>query len=222
MKIREAIILASGWGKRLKPQIKTPKPLVNLNSVSLLTYQVKWLKKNGFSRIIIPSQTYDLTTEKVVWIHEKTRLGTGGAVRLALSEIQGKKVYVMNCDDIVFYDPKRLWRQAHLGASILVTKLRSPYGIIEFDRAGNVQRFREKPKLPFWISTGHYVFMKDIIEDYFPKKGDLELSTMQKLADQRKLIALEYDGKWLTLNTYKQVLEAREYFKREKNKLQAI
>lgn len=215
--MKEAIILAGGWGKRLKPLVKESKPLVLLNRVSLLTRQINWLTKYEFDRIIIPAKEFNLTSKSVIWVLETEKLGTGGAVKLALSEVQGKRVYVLNCDDIVFYDPNLLWKEAYLGAAMLVGKLESPYGIIDTDPAGNVLRFTEKPILPYNISLGHYCFKKEIIEKYFPEKGDLEFQLMQKLADRNLLRALEYNGKWFTINTYKQLEEAREYFKGTKN-----
>lgn len=216
--MKECIILAGGLGKRLKPKIKVSKPLIKLNGTTLIDRQIKWLNKNGFDRIIIPSKIFNFTKLPVVWVQERKKLGTGGAVKLALQEVKGKRVYVMNCDDIVFYDPKMLWKEAHLGASILVTKLRSPYGIIDLDSAGNVLRFREKPELPYNISLGHYCFKTSVIKKYFPDKGDLELNLLQRLADKQILRALEYNEKWLTVNTLKQLEEAKRYLKNETNK----
>jgi len=213
--VKECIILAGGWGKRLKPQIEEPKPLVQLNNTTLLGRQISWLEKYGFDRVIIPSKEFNLTSHPVVWVEEKERLGTGGAVKLANKEVLGNRVYVMNVDDIVFYNPNILWKESHLGAAILVGKLRSPYGIITSDKAGNVLKFEEKPLLPYDISLGHYCFKKEVIEQYFPDKGDLELQLMQILADNKLLRIYEYKDAWISINTYKDLEKAREYFKRK-------
>lgn len=209
--MKEAIILCSGFGKRMKPAIKVPKALVPLNGTTLLAYQINWLRKHGIERVIVPSPKAYLTDKSIIWVKEKGKLGTGGAVKLAVSKVRGKKVYVMNGDDIVFYNPVNLWKQSYQGASILVKKPRSSYGKVVFDKGGNVIRFEEKPILPWHISLGHYVFEKKLIVKHFPDKGNLELQLMQRLADLQKLRVLEYDGLWFPINNTKQLENARTY-----------
>lgn len=213
--MKEAIILAGGEGRRLKPHIRVPKPLVKLNSTTLIDFQISWLRKWGIERIIIPSKTKFKTKSKVIFVKEKERLGTGGAVKLALSKVEGKRVYVFNCDDIVFYDPNLLWKEAYLGGAILVTRPKSNFGKVVFDNAGNILRFEEKPILPWYVSCGHYVLKTEVIKNYFPDKGNLELNTFQRLADKKLLRGYEYSGLWLTINTKKDLDRAREFLKHE-------
>ena len=53
-KVRRAIILAAGEGKRLRPvTLKTPKPLVDVNGVRLIDTSVNALKRNGIHEIYI-------------------------------------------------------------------------------------------------------------------------------------------------------------------------
>ena len=50
----EAIILAGGFGRRLKNKLKNiPKPMVPINGIPFLDYILQLLKNNGIERVII-------------------------------------------------------------------------------------------------------------------------------------------------------------------------
>jgi len=53
----EAIILCGGSGWRFKPDIWVPKPKLKINDETLIAHQVNWLKKHGFNRIILATNT---------------------------------------------------------------------------------------------------------------------------------------------------------------------
>ena len=54
MKINTALILCAGYGKRLNPiTLKTPKPLLELNRISLLEKCIKLIVSLGIKKIII-------------------------------------------------------------------------------------------------------------------------------------------------------------------------
>ena len=56
MKIKRAIILGAGFGKRMKPITnKTPKPLVKINGITLLEISIRFLISLGVKKIIINS-----------------------------------------------------------------------------------------------------------------------------------------------------------------------
>ena len=125
-------------------------------------------------------------------------------------------VVAMNVDDIVFYDPKKLYNYADKGAAILMAKPKLPFGRILTSNT-HVIRFEQKPLLDFYVNAGHYVFQKSLIEEFFPEKGDMELQILQILADKRMLKGYEYKGLWLTINTMKDLLVVREYFSEKSN-----
>jgi NDP-sugar pyrophosphorylase family protein len=208
--MREAIILAGGSGKRLKMETKTPKPLLKLNGSTLIDYQLKWLSFYGFDTFYVPSHDKIKTKTPIVWVKEsKDKLGTGGAIKIALQKVQDSRVYIMNVDDIVFYDPNTLVKESYLGGSILVTKPMSGFGRVEFDNADNITQFVEKPEMPWSTSCGHYAMKRDVLMKYLPDKGDIEVCTFQPMATAKLLRVLEYSGKWITINTYKDLEKAK-------------
>lgn len=208
----DAIILCGGSGWRLKPDTWIPKPKLKINGETLITHQVNWLKRHGIDRIILATNNPDLTADpSVTYSIEEKKLGTGGAVKKAVEKVRGNKVYVMNIDDIVFYDPRELYEYADKGAAILIAKPKLPFGRVT-TASTYVLRFEQKPSLNFYVNAGHYVFKKPVIERHFPEKGDMELQTLQNLADKRMLKGYLYNGLWLTINTMKDLITVRDYF----------
>jgi len=215
-----AIILCGGSGWRLKPDIWVPKPKLKINNETLISYQVNWLKKHGMNKIVLATNITDLIDgTSVTYSIEQRKLGTGGAVKKAAEQVEDERVYVMNVDDIVFYDPKKLYEYANSGAAILVAKPALPFGRVLTEDT-YVTEFAQKPQLDFHVSTGHYVFETSIIRQYFPDEGDLELKTLPKLADARLIRAYKYDGEWLTINTMKELLNVRERLRKHNLKQQ--
>jgi len=211
--VKEAIILAGGEGWRLKPATWVPKPLLKINKQTLIDHQISWLQNHGFENIIVASNREDLTKQPVTYSLEKNTLGTGGATKKAFNQIQGDTAYVMNVDDIVFYDPSILYDYAGKGAGILLAKPVLPFGMVTLQNGINVTRFQDRSTLDFYVNAGHYVFKKALVEKFFPEKGDFEFDTMQRLADKKMLQGYTYHGMWFTLNTMKDLIQVRSFFK---------
>ena len=89
-KISKAMILAAGFGTRLKPLTDTtPKPLIEFKNKTLIDYAINFLISLDIKEVVINlhykseyivehlSQRTDI---KIVFSHEKKILGTGGGV----------------------------------------------------------------------------------------------------------------------------------------------
>jgi NDP-sugar pyrophosphorylase family protein len=212
----EAIVLCGGEGWRLKPDTWTPKPLLKISTKeTLLDRQIKWLLELDFTNIILAAnrsfpESDFFTNPAVQPCIERRKLGTGGAVKRAITLINTEQIYVMNVDDIVFYDPKKLFEYSTKGAAVLLAQPQLPFGKTTL-QGDAITKFEHRPTLNIWVNAGHYVFYKEIVEEYFPDEGDFEPKTMQKLAEDNHLRGLKYAGDWLTLNTMKDLIRIREY-----------
>ena len=212
--LKEAIILAGGWAKRLKPEVMTPKPFLTFKDQTLLELQLEWLLAHDFEHVVVAineqdykymlkHHSYLAKTDDFTFSIEKERLGTGGAVKQALQYTTARVLYVMNVDDIVDYDPNELLENLGRGGTILVQQTRLPYGVVYFDYKNEVLRFEEKPFTSYWVSCGHYALKRRVIKKYFPEKGDLELCVWQDMARDHLLKVYKLRGRWVTINTYK-------------------
>jgi D-glycero-alpha-D-manno-heptose 1-phosphate guanylyltransferase len=200
--MKEAIILAGGEGWRLKPATWVPKPILKINKKTLIDHQIEWLRSHDFDNIIVAANRPDLTKLPVNYLLEENDLGTGGATKKAFEQVKGKVAYVMNVDDLVFYDPNEL-----------LAKPQIPFGKVTLENGINVIRFQQRQTLDFYVSTGHYVFKRNVVETLFPDKGDFEFTSMQRIADKKMLQGYTYHGIWFTLNTMKDLMDIRRFFK---------
>nr|MDO8099748.1 sugar phosphate nucleotidyltransferase [Candidatus Njordarchaeota archaeon] len=216
----EAIILCGGEGWTLKPDEWTPKPLLNITpEESLLDRQIRWLIDGGIQKIVLASnrsfsESKLFENPRVEVCIERRNLGTGGAVKRAFSLVETDKFYVMNVDDIVFYDPKSLFEIADRGAAVLLARPPLPFGKITLrEEDDSIKDFEEHPMLDIWVNSGHYVFSKEMVTKYFPTEGDLESKALHQIIKANRLRGLRYLGEWFTLNTMKDLTRVQEYFR---------
>tara|TARA_B100000963_G_scaffold318117_1_gene298994 strand:+ start:662 stop:1351 length:690 start_codon:yes stop_codon:yes gene_type:complete len=112
MKINTAFILCAGFGKRLRPlTLKTPKPLLKLNNVTLLESSINMIIKLGIKNILI--NTFHLGEEifefiklksfpadiKIIQDGEKI-LDTGGGIFNMINYTKDNNFLVLNPDTI--------------------------------------------------------------------------------------------------------------------------
>ena len=221
----KAVILAGGFGKRLRPYTsEKPKPLVEVAGKPILVWQIEWLKKYGFNEIVL---LVGYLREKIIdyigsgsrlgvratYIVEDEPLGTGGALKNAEPVLRNEEFFIaMNGDIITNLNPMRLverLQEKREAVTIATVPLKSPYGVLEIDSEGRIQSFREKPVLTeYWINAGIYAMTPKVF-DYLPVKGDIERTAFPKLASENLLGAVRYeDVFWKSIDTYKDVEEA--------------
>jgi NDP-sugar pyrophosphorylase family protein len=212
----KAIILAGGRGKRLRPITDyVPKPLVPLNNIPILEWQIKYLKKFGIKEIIICTGYKTEMIEnylamkknigiKIKFSKEKTPLGTGGAIRQAANAIKDKSFFVLNGDVITNIDLKKLVKHPN---SIAAIELRTKFGIMETDNE-KVTKFREKKEISnLWMNAGIYHLLKETVQD-LPKKGEIEKTVFPDYAKKRKLNTVKFkDVKWYSVDSFKDMEE---------------
>jgi NDP-sugar pyrophosphorylase family protein len=218
----EAIILAGGKAERLgEAAAGRPKPLVPLAGRPIAAYQVAALARAGVERVIVScaagqeklfeAELAGLGPE-IVAIGEPEPLGRGGGLRLAAKELAGEDCYALNGDELVDLDFSGLLarhEESGAAATIVVTPLQSPFGVVELGDGDLVIGFEEAPKLPHWVSCGVYVLGHEAIQR-LPERGDHERTTFPELAGEQKLAAFRHEGLWLTVNTPKDLRRAEE------------
>lgn len=219
-----AICLAGGSSWRLKPDTDIPKPLLPLGKTTLIGTQLKWLLSKNFDKIFIvcsPEVANGLeewiqTHPKIRTIIETSKKGTGGAVKLCLTELKDRQFYVMNVDDLILESqPLDLFLIAEkYGAAVKVSKPKLQFGRIQ-SRGDLAVRFVEKPSLDFYVSCGHYCFNLNKLNNgfEFPEDGNLEDKVLPILAKQRRLGIDKYKGTWLTISNFKDYLQICERLK---------
>jgi D-glycero-alpha-D-manno-heptose 1-phosphate guanylyltransferase len=157
--IKEAIILAGGFGTRLRTVVNdVPKPMAPVNGKPFLHYLFEYLKKYGVEKAILSVgylaekvETHfgkDYLGITIEYAYENEPLGTGGGIRLAMEKCKGAHVLILNGD--TFFDvPLDEFSNQHLGgssdATLALRKVNdgSRYGTIALE-GKRVAAFQEK------------------------------------------------------------------------------
>ncbi|EGP93700.1 nucleotidyltransferase family protein [Nitrosarchaeum koreense] len=211
-----AIILAGGRGKRLRPITDyVPKPLVPLNNIPIIEWQISYLKKFGVKEITICTgyktemiQNFLAVKNnlgvKIKFSVEKTPLGTGGAIKQAGLSIKDKSFFVLNGDTITNIDLGKLVKKQNLIASI---ELKTKFGVVEIE-GDKIMQFKEKKEIPnVWMNAGVYHLQKEILQD-LPKKGDIEKTVFPDYAKKGKLSTVKFkNAMWHSIDSFKDIEE---------------
>ncbi|MEM3195654.1 MAG: nucleotidyltransferase family protein [Metallosphaera sp.] len=211
----KAIILAGGYGKRLRPFTdEKPKPLLDIGGRPILEWQILWLKRFGITEIVLltgykrevlidwASQNSDRLGVNFVFSVENEPLGTGGAIK-KVKHFVNEDFLVINGDILTNLDVTRLQDM-----SIALVPLRSPYGVVKTE-GDVITEFTEKPILyDYWINAGVYKFNPDIFE-YLPDKGDVEKITFPALTKGRLIKGIKFsEAYWRSIDSVKDMEEA--------------
>lgn len=118
MKIKTALILCAGFGKRLNPiTLKTPKPLIAINDITLLQNTINLLEKLNIQNIKI--NTYYLQDQIVDFVLKNKMkskieiikdgdkiLDTGGGIFNLIKS--------SNEDDFIIFNPDTVWNSHYV------------------------------------------------------------------------------------------------------------
>jgi mannose-1-phosphate guanylyltransferase len=216
----KAVILAGGFGKRLKPLTdERPKPMIEVLNIPIIEWQVKWLEKFGVKEFVMcvgymRDQILGHIGDgsrfgvKVEYSVEEEPLGTGGALRNARDLLSGHdSFFMLNGDVLTELDPTRL--QVSGSHTIALVSLRSPFGVVELDTDSKVRGFVEKPEIPDkWINAGVYHFTQEVFR-HLPENGNIEVTALPALAKEGKLQAVKYRNVfWRSIDSHKDIEEA--------------
>lgn len=221
----EAILLAGGKAERLgNAAQRRPKALVPVAGQPLAAYQIALLAAAGVRRVVVscaegqgPSFERELAGlgVEIVPVEEPDPLGRGGGLRLAAEALtEPGACFALNGDELLDVDlPGLAWSHDERAgaATITVTRVRSPFGVVELSEDDVVRGFREAPLLDDWVSCGVYVLGPEALAR-LPERGDHETTTFPELAAEGKLRAFRHHGLWITVNTPKDLRLAEKYF----------
>lgn len=213
-----SIILCGGASFRLNPGTSVPKPLIDLGGMTLLDYQIKWLRKYQVEDIVLATNQFVTTSLPVRYSIEEENLGTGGALKKALDLVKDEIVLVINVDDLLHYDVRELVNDTRTSDKnyIVLSKAVLPFGLVKLEQS-RIIGFEEKPVLrDMFVSAGHYCFHKDVLSKFLPSIGDFE-DSLNKIAENIQIYAFFVDD-WITISTYRDYLETREIFLNWKKK----
>jgi len=212
-----AIVLAGGLGTRLQTVVADrPKVLAPVGGRPFLTYLLDQLHDAGVRRVVLSTghlaekfaddigATYrDLD---IVYAHEESPLGTGGAIKFAGSYIDAEHLLVMNGDS--YFDADLggylAWHlRGGQDASLLLVRVpdASRYGTVLVGAGDRVEAFLEKQPAaePGMINAGVYVLRRDMLAHIPEGKCSIERDVFPRWIDQFDVRGYATDGEFIDI-----------------------
>ena len=237
----KGIILAGGSGTRLYPLTEvTSKQLMPIYDKPMIYYPLSVLMQAKIRDILIISTPKDLPRFKELlgdgtkfgvnfsYVEQPSPDGLAQAFLLG-EEFIGNDSCCMVLGDNIFYGPnlsevlERAVNNAKDGnATVFGYHVHDPerFGIVEFDKQGNVKSVEEKPTEPKsnYAITGLYFYDKTVVEKAKKltpsKRGELEITDLNRLflmEDKLKVITLNEGYGWFDTGTFKSLFDATNF-----------
>ena len=226
MNIEHGMILAAGLGKRMQPlTLKIPKPLLEINNISLLERAINLLVSHGVKEISInvhylPNQIKSFINKKKfqakisISNEEDLLLDTGGGVLKGTQNFGDKPFFVINPDTIWSKDYleelkslETIYFKNNKPTLLLVNKKASIDTSFSGDFNLNNKQISKDNENQF-IFTGLQITNRSVLIDEKLKVFSMN-KIWKKLIKEKNLQGLESNQKFYHLNTfdmYKKVL----------------
>ncbi len=219
MLVGEAVVLAGGLGKRMKPLTPhVPKPLLPLLNKPIIEHVVKMLRGAGVERVVVVLGPH---TKKVVdylgdggglgvevaYAFQPKPLGNAHALVQAIPLLRSDLVAVVACDNLFKAEDVHLFLNefVHSGADAAIAVVEacgdeiSSSSLVEADSSGLVLRVVEKPSVEAEFSglagvSLHAFRLRalSVLEELKPsKRGEIELAdAFNKMIEQGMRVVL--------------------------------
>lgn len=241
----QIVVMAGGRARRMG--IDFPKCLLEISGKKLIDMCIESLLGEGFRNIVfLLGHKHEMVTEHVgngnkhdaeinfsIDPSSVSGWGKGKAFKYALTTNKiksSKRSMVIFPDDIILEDRifskflmnhlEAIRKYSISASALLVPGTDYPYGVVDVDSEGLVQKFTEKPFLNKPTSVGVYIFepdvysmIQEIINFDDPTPVDLESTIMPRLVAKNKLGSFFIPAnKWLPINTMKEYERAIKVF----------
>jgi D-glycero-alpha-D-manno-heptose 1-phosphate guanylyltransferase len=196
--IKEAIILAGGFGTRLRSVVSdVPKCMAPVAGKPFLHYLIEFLQKSRIQNFIFSVGYLHEVIEKYLeenYQHldykisiETEPLGTGGAIKLAAKKTSQKNVLVCNGDTFYKTDVDLLdkFHQQNTAACSLCLKPMynfDRYGAVELNEDLSIKSFKEKKFYSSGLINGgiYLLNIHNFLQENLPEKFSFEKDYLEK------------------------------------------
>lgn len=225
-KIKQIVILNGGDGKRVKKLIKNrPKCLIKFYEHSFLSLQLKLLKKKGFNKFLILTKKNNKSLKKEInkfnsknikiQIHsEKSKLGTGGAIKNAFSKLDENFSLIYGDSWLDFNLKKinhRFYKSKKNSLITVISKKivdHKPNMLIKKNKVLNYSKKNYKKNN--FVDYGYQIFNKQIFKNIDKKVFDLNLIVRELI--KKNDIEIEFIKKrFYEIGSLKGVKEFKKY-----------
>lgn len=226
----ECIILAGGLGTRLRTVVEdVPKCMAEVAGKPFLAHVLHYLESQFVDHVIFSlGYKHEVVIEwlrqkaftfKTSWVIEKTPLGTGGGIKLALNKAKEKLVFVLNGDTLFRVDLHAM--QAAAAKEVKATLALKPmqdfdrYGTVVLDTDNRIAAFSEKQFCRDGLINGGIYLLDLKQEDFsgFPEKFSMERDFFEQELSQQRLGGFVADEYFIDIGVPEDYYRAQEELK---------
>jgi D-glycero-alpha-D-manno-heptose 1-phosphate guanylyltransferase len=230
----ECIVLAGGFGTRLQTVVNdVPKCLAPVAGKPFLHWLTQYLLQQGITKFIfsvgykkefiIDWAKQELQSHEYVFCEEDEPLGTGGAIKRALSFCKTNHVFATNGDTYFHIDPVMLYNfhvqhKALCSLGLKEMDNYDRYGTVVLNNNNLITQFLEKQftKKGF-INGGFYIIDKEQFSSIdFAEKFSFEKDFLELHLISNKLYGQKQNGYFIDIGIPEDFEKANEYFKQFK------
>lgn len=231
--LKEAIILAGGFGTRLQTVVNdVPKPMAPINNIPFLNYVFDYLKHYQIQHVVLSTgyladKILDYYKDefngiKISYAKEETPLGTGGGIRLAMTKCTTQDILVLNGDsffdvDINMHYSNHVSKQADCTLALRKVDNAARYGTIQLGISNVIDAFKEKDSIERegLINGGVYILNR---ETYLSKTEadsvfSIEKDFYEKRIKELTIFGFEYNGYFIDIGIPEDFKKAQDDFK---------
>lgn len=228
------VLMAGGLGSRLAPLTDNcPKPLLRMGNKPILTHIIESFRDQGVRRFIM---SVNYLAEMIVshygdgaehdvsidYVHETTRMGTGGALSLIDPNALSDNFLVCNGDILNDINVAELTSAHETGKwdATMVVREHSytiPYGVVRRTASGDFEGADEKPTMHYCINAGIYILSKRVL-GAVPQGIFYDLPTLFADLPQFGLRSGTYThaGRWIDIGNITDFERARSIYEGKK------
>lgn len=219
------IVLAGGAGLRFGGLASTPKPLAKLCGSAMIEHVVRPFVSAGVTNIhVAAGQNFDalhrhLPALNPAWHVHDTGAGTdtGGRLKKVAQMVDAETFFVAYADGLADLDVTALATQhnaARCSVTMTLCRPRSNYGIVSLE-GDRVTDLREKPLLKnTWVNGGFFVVDQAALDVLDGDATSWEQDALPHLAQNGHVAAFRHHGKWITVDSQKELPLAEAFVKR--------
>ena len=224
------MVLAAGYGKRLKPITdKIPKPLIKVGGITLLQNALDHILKLNCKEIIINTHYQheminnfiknNYGKENIIISYEKELLDTGGGVKNAIPFFASNEVLILNSDICWslnnFLDIKNFIKnfRSEQKCKLLLVPKEQAHGINinkgDFViKGGLIERFKENQKI--LIYSGAQIISLDILNQCQKEKFSFNI-VWDKLIDKQNICGDVMKSDWFHIGDINGLRESEKF-----------
>jgi MurNAc alpha-1-phosphate uridylyltransferase len=219
--IRIAMVLAAGYGKRMRPLTDNlPKPMIPVLGTPMIDRVLDHLERAKVTTAVVnlhhlgeklEAHLRDRTSPEIVFSPETDLLETGGGVRHAIDKLGDKPFIVANSDTVWLDGPtpalerlRHAWDGRRMDALLMLYPTIAVPGYegsgdYFMDPDGRLTRRGEGEVAPF-VFTGVQILHPKIFKDVAEGRFSL-VRLYDEIQESGRLFGMRHDGEWYHVGT---------------------